>query len=93
MEELYFGIAVTRLNALVAMAIVLVFRLLDNGCGHAQLSSECRQTRTSYLRNSLIIWIGQDVEQFLDTVAPDRCNDSELGKMAPDCIDHPRPWE
>ena len=27
------------------------------------------------------------LEQFLDTVAPDRCNDPELGKMGPDWID------
>src|SRR5271169_6395165 len=54
----------------------------------AQLSPECRETRTSYLRNSLVVWIGYDIEQFLDTVTPDRCNDPELGKMGPDCIDH-----
>ena len=36
---------------------------------------ECRQTRTGYLRNSLIVWIGYDIEQLLDTVTPDRCND------------------
>src|SRR6202035_337709 len=53
-----------------------------------QLSPECQQTRTSYLRNSLVVWIGYDIEQFLNTVTPDRCNDPELGKMGPDCIDH-----
>src|SRR6478752_1358731 len=64
-------------------SVELQYLLLDP----AQLSAECRQTRTSYFRNSLIVWIGQDIEQFLDTVAPDRCNDPELGKMGPDCID------
>jgi hypothetical protein len=64
--------------------VELQYLLLDP----AQLSSECRQTRTSYLRNSLIVWIGYDIEQLLDTVAPDRCNDPELGKMGPDRIDH-----
>src|ERR1700692_1359092 len=53
-----------------------------------QLSPECRETRTSYLWNSLVVWIGYDIEQLLDTVTPDRCNDPELGKMGPDCIDH-----
>ena len=52
------------------------------------MSPECRQTRTGYLRNSLIVWIGGDIEQFLDTVTPNWRYDSELGKMGPDCIDH-----
>jgi len=55
------------------------------------LSPERRQTRTSYIRHSLIAWIGYDIEQFLDTVAPDRCNDSELGKMAPVCTENSSP--
>ena len=33
-------------------------------------------------------WISDDIEQLLDTVAPDRCNNPELGKMGPDRIDH-----
>jgi hypothetical protein len=54
----------------------------------AQLSSQCQETRTSYLRNSLVVWIGDGSEQLLDAVTPDRRNDPELGKMGPDCIDH-----
>jgi hypothetical protein len=54
----------------------------------SQLSPECRETRTSYVRNSPVVQIGDDIEQFLDTVTPDRRNDPELGKMGPDCIDH-----
>src|SRR6201747_76809 len=53
-----------------------------------QLSPECRETRTSHLRNSLVTWVGYDIEQLLDTVTPDRRNDPELGKMGPDRIDH-----
>src|SRR5450759_5166480 len=64
--------------------VELQYLLLDP----PQLSPECRKTRTGYLRNSLVVWIGDTIEQFLDTVAPDRCNDPELGKMGPDCIDH-----
>jgi hypothetical protein len=40
------------------------------------------------LRNSPVVWIGDDIEQFLHTVAPNRRNDPELGKMSPDGIDH-----
>ena len=54
----------------------------------SQLSPECHETRTGYLRNSLVVWIGDDIEQLLDTVAPDRCNNPELGKMGADRIDH-----
>ena len=53
-----------------------------------QLSSERRETRTGYLRNPFVVWIGDDIEQLLDTAAPDRCNDPELGKMSPDRINH-----
>ena len=62
--------------------VELQYLLLDA----TQLSPECRKTCTSYLWNSLVVWIGDDSEQFLDTAAPDRCNDPELGKMGPDCI-------
>src|SRR5258706_483237 len=65
----------------------------------AQLSSECQETRTGHFRNSLVVWIGDDIEQLPHTVTPDRRNDPELGKMGPDCIDHRglltderRPW-
>ena len=54
----------------------------------AQLSAECCETRTRDLRNSLVIWIGNDIEQLLDTIASDRRNDPKLGKMGPDRIDH-----
>src|SRR4051794_22444703 len=64
--------------------VELQYLLLDP----AQLSPECRKTRSSYLWNSLVVWIGDDSEQFLDTTAPDRCNDPELGKMGTDRIDH-----
>ena len=31
----------------------------------AQLRRERRQTHTGYLRNSLVVWIGDDIEQLL----------------------------
>jgi hypothetical protein len=52
------------------------------------LSLKCQETHTGHLRNPPVAWIGYDVEQFLDTVAPNRRNDPELGKMAPDRVDH-----
>ena len=64
--------------------VELEYLLLDP----LQLIPECRQTRTSYVRNSLVVRIGDDIKQFLDTVTTDRRNDPELGKMGPDCIDH-----
>ena len=49
---------------------------------------ESDETRTGYLRNSLVTWIGDDVEQVLDTIASDRCDDPELAKMRADRINH-----
>ena len=54
----------------------------------AQLSPKCCETRTRYHRNSLVSWIGDNIEQRLDTLAPDRRDDPELGEMSPDHIDH-----
>ena len=64
--------------------IELEYLLLDT----SQLSPECQETHTSYVWNSLVVWIRYDIEQLFDTVTPDRRNDPELGKMSPDCIDH-----
>ena len=52
-----------------------------------QFDARCRRERTSFLQLALVR-SPPSIEQFLDTVAPDRCNDPELGKMGPDCIDH-----
>ena len=54
----------------------------------AQLSPKCCETRTRYHRNSLVSWIGDNIEQRLDTLAPDRRDDPELGEMSPDHIDY-----
>jgi hypothetical protein len=34
------------------------------------LSPKCCETRTGYRRNSLVTWIGDDIEQFLDLSFP-----------------------
>src|SRR5258708_4092028 len=63
--------------------VELEYLLLDP----SQLSPECRETRTSYLWNPSVVRIGDDSEQLLDAVTPNRRNDPELGKMSPDSID------
>jgi 2-polyprenyl-6-methoxyphenol hydroxylase-like FAD-dependent oxidoreductase len=73
-----------RFRAYVSIPVELQYLLLDP----AQLSPECRGTHTSHLRNSLVVWIGHDIEQLIDTVASNRRNDPELGKIGPDGIDH-----
>ncbi len=55
---------------------------------HPQLGAERGETRAGNLRQPLVTWIGDDPEQFLDTIAPDRRDDPELGKMGTDRIDH-----
>jgi hypothetical protein len=47
----------------------------------SQLSPKSCETYTGYRRNSLVTWISDDIEQFLDTLASDRCDDPKLGKM------------
>jgi hypothetical protein len=47
----------------------------------SQLSSECQETRAGYLRDSLVVGIGDDLQQFLDTIAADRRDNPKLGKM------------
>src|SRR5260221_9792409 len=38
-------------------------------------------TRARDLGHPFVTWVGDDPEQFLDTIASDRCDDPELGKM------------
>jgi hypothetical protein len=38
----------------------------------AQLSSECQETNAGRFRKPPVAWIGDDIEQFLDTVTPIR---------------------
>jgi hypothetical protein len=54
----------------------------------SQLHPEGCETRTRYARHSLIGGIGNNVEQFLDTIAPDWRDDPEFGEVRADCIDH-----
>ena len=46
------------------------------------------ETLTCELWHAIIIRIGDDIEQLLHTVAADRRDDPEFGKMGPDRINH-----
>ena len=48
----------------------------------SQLIPECRETCTSYVWNSLVVRIGDDIEQFVDTLTADWRNDFKLGRWA-----------
>ena len=52
-------------------------------------SPQCGETGRGYRRNALVSWMGDDIEQRLDTLASDRRDDPELGKMSPDYIRSP----
>jgi len=53
--------------------------LQDLGLQCPQLTAESRQARASYLRETAVGWIGDDLQQLLDTAAPDGGDDPELG--------------
>ena len=46
----------------------------------SQLHSESSKTRASYLRNSLVIWISDDTEQCLDTIANTHTDPEKLAR-------------
>jgi hypothetical protein len=55
---------------------------------HPQLGAKSSHARAGNLGQPLIAGIGDDMEQLLDAVAPDRRHDAELGEMGTDRIDH-----
>ena len=77
-------------------------KLQDLRLQRPQLHAKGGKTFARHLRHAIIIRIGDDIEQLLDTVAADRPDNTELGKMRADRIDHggllanekmPRPME
>ena len=66
----------------------MAVELQDLRLEHPQLGAERGETRARNLGHPFVTWIGDDVEQFLDTLASDRRDDPELGKMGADRIDH-----
>src|SRR6266568_9482304 len=60
----------------------------DLGLQHPQLGTKCGETRPRNLRYAVVSGIGDDIEQFLDTIASDRRDDAELGKVSAGRIDH-----
>jgi hypothetical protein len=55
--------------------------LQDLRLEHAQLRAKGEKTFAGDLWHAMVIWIGDDVEQLLDTVAADRRDSPEFGKM------------
>ena len=53
-----------------------------------QLGAQSGKTRARNLGHPFVTRIGDDIEQFLDTIASDRRDDAKLGKMGADRIDH-----
>src|SRR5882762_2207563 len=68
---------------------VLIIRSNSRTCSLSLRSCVPRAARHArYLWNSLVTWTGDDIEQFLNTIASDRSDDPELSKMDADRIDH-----
>ena len=72
--------------------MISTVELQDLRLEHPQLGAERGKTRARDLGHPFVTWIGDDTEQFLDTIASDRCDDPELGKMGADRIDHAVCW-
>ena len=53
-----------------------------------QLIAERGKARAGNLRHPFVTRVGNNVEQFGDSFAPDRGDNAELGKVSPDRIDH-----
>ena len=58
--------------------------LQDLGLQCPQLTAESSKTRTGYLGKPVVGFIGDDFQQLFDTPAPDRGDNSELGKIGAD---------
>ena len=52
------------------------------------MGAERPKARARNLGQSFVIGIGDDIEQFLDAIAPDRRDDAKLGKMGADRVDY-----
>ena len=55
---------------------------------HPQLGAERGEAGARNFRQPLVTCVSDDPEQFLNTIATDRRDDPELGKMGTDRIDH-----
>src|ERR1700736_1652012 len=53
-----------------------------------QLSAERGKAATGNLWHSRVVRVGNNVQQFRNPFAPDRCNNAELGEMRSDRINH-----
>ena len=55
--------------------------LQNLGLQCTQLTAESSKTRTGYLGEPMVGWIGDDFQQLLDTLSPDRGDNPELGEI------------
>src|SRR5215475_10233691 len=62
----------------------------DLGLQCQQLSPKSSHAGPGYLWQPSVVGIGDDFEQLLDTTAPDRCDDPELGQVRTNGIDDGR---
>src|SRR5215468_7646847 len=62
----------------------------DLGLQCQQLSPKSSHAGPCYLGQPSVVGIGDDFEQLLDTAAPDRCDDPELGQVRANGIDDSR---
>src|SRR5215469_5241420 len=63
-------------------------RTPESGFNPMELIAKRRQTGTGNLWNLLVLRIGDDIKQLLNTLTADRRNDAKLSAMGSDCIDH-----
>src|SRR4029434_4823546 len=61
--------------------------LQDLGLQCPQLTAESSKTRAGHIREPAVGSIGNDLQQMLDTPAPNRSNDPELGQIGADWVD------
>jgi hypothetical protein len=62
----------------------------DLGFQCQQLSPKSSHAGPGYLGEPSVVGIGNNFEQLLDTIAPDRCDDPELGQLRTNGIDDRR---
>src|SRR6516162_9512540 len=64
--------------------------LQDLGLQGPQLTAESNKAHAGQFRELVVVCIGDDFQQMLDTPAPDRGDDPELDKIGADRVDDGR---
>ena len=66
----------------------MAIKFEDLGLQHLKLSAKGGNTPTRHARQAFVTTISDDIEQLLNTMAPNWCNNPEFGKMGSDRVDH-----